>query len=83
MKPEMPGMENMPELPTWSFLIEHHSGRKVLFDLGVPVDFEDLAPSVSKRLKKNGWAIKVEKPTVELLKQDGIEAKDIEAIVWR
>lgn len=83
MKPEMPGMKDMPELPTWSFLIEHDSGRKILFDLGVPVDWQELAPSVSNRLKTKGWGISVQKSTVELLKQGGIEPDDIEAIVWR
>lgn len=83
MKPEMPGMGSIPPLPTWSFLIEHDSGRKIMFDLGVPVDWKDLAPSVSKRLTTNGWGISVEKSTVELLKDGGIEAKEIEAIIWR
>lgn len=83
MKPEMPGMKNMPALPTWSFLVEHDSGRKLLFDLGVPVDWRELAPSVAKRLTTNGWEISVQKPTVELLKDGGIESSEIEAIVWR
>lgn len=83
MKPEMPGMDDMPDLPTWSFLIEHDSGRKILFDLGVPVDWEDLAPSVSNRLKTNGWGISVQKSTIELLKEGNIEPDQIEAIVWR
>lgn len=83
MKPEMPGMNILPALPTWSFLVEHDSGRKLLFDLGIPVDWEDMAPSVVKRLKTNGWGVNVQKPSVDLLKEGGVEPTEIEAIVWR
>lgn len=83
MKPDMPGMKEIPALPTWSFLVEHDSGRKLLFDLGIPVDWQDAAPSVAKRLTTNGWGITVQKPTVDLLKEGGVNSSEIEAIVWR
>lgn len=82
MKPGIEGLEMMPEAPTWSFLIEHESGRKLLFDLGIPTDWQDAAPAVSDRLKSMGWDISVQKPTVDILKEQGIDASAIEAIVW-
>lgn len=82
MKPDIPGFDILPELPTWSFLIEHESGRKVLFDLGVPTDWEDMAPKVSDRLKKSGWEINVKKSTISILAEQNIKPESIEAIVW-
>jgi len=44
MGPPVPGFDLLPETGTWSFLIEHDSGRKLLFDLGIPTDWRDMAP---------------------------------------
>ncbi|KAK5075253.1 hypothetical protein LTS08_001664 [Lithohypha guttulata] len=82
MGPDLTGFDVFPDLPTWSFLVEHRSGRKLLFDLGVPTDWRDLAPNVSNRLKSNGWDINVEKPTIDILREQNILPGDIEAIVW-
>ena len=82
MGPPITGFDIAPELGTWSFLIEHDSGRKLLFDLGVPTDWQDLAPQVADRLKKSGWEISVEKPTVQILKEQSIDPENIEAVIW-
>ena len=82
MTPDLEGFDNMPELPTWSFLIEHQSGRKLLFDLGVPTDWDNMSPHLSGSLKKRGWGIEVQKSTVELLKEQNIRPEEIEGIVW-
>lgn len=82
MGPELKGFDEMTALPTWSFLIEHESGRKLLFDLGIPTDWQDMAPNVADGLKKYGWGITVEKPTVDILKEENILPGDIEGIVW-
>jgi len=63
-------------------LIEHESGRKLLFDLGVPTDWQDMAPAVADRLKSSGWEISVEKPALQILKEQNVDAQSIEAIVW-
>lgn len=82
MQPDLNGFDIMPELPTWSFLVENDSGRKVLFDLGVPADWPDMPPHLSDSLKSRGWDINVDKPTVAILKEQNIEADSIEAIFW-
>lgn len=82
MGPGISGFDHMPDIPTWSFLIEHESGRKLLFDLGIPTDWQKMAPMVSNRLTKSGWDIRVEKPTSQILSEHGIDHKNIEAIVW-
>jgi len=83
MRPPLAGMEYMPTLPAWSFLIESPSGRKILFDLGAPKDWEHLAPVTSERLKRLGWDIKVEKNVVEILEEHGVRGADVESVIWR
>ena len=72
------------DCPAFSFLIEHvSSGRKILFDLGVRKDWENLPPVIVKRIKDGGWKVTVEKGIAEILQEGGVAPKDIEAIVWR
>lgn len=73
----------MPELPTWSFLVESDTGKKALFDLGVPPDWETFAPAVTKRLKTNGWEVHADKHVVDILKDHQVDASSINSIVWR
>lgn len=72
------------DCPAFSFLIEHaSSGRKILFDLGVRKDWENLPMVIEKRIKDGGWKVTVEKGVAEILQEGGVAPKDIEAIVWR
>lgn len=83
MEPPMPGLETL-DLPAWSFLIEHPSGRKLLFDSGVPYDWEtNLTPAVSRRIKEHQWDVRVERKVVDILKEGGLEPRQIEAVIWR
>ncbi|KAI9744096.1 MAG: hypothetical protein M1818_002248 [Claussenomyces sp. TS43310] len=77
--PVTPGFE-MLHAPSYSFLIEHSSGRKFLFDLGVRKDHENFAPRIAEML--NGCDIQVEKGVREQLEEHGIDGQDIEAIIW-
>lgn len=83
MTPPVEGMDYMPLLPSWSFLVEHPSGKKVLFDLGVPKDWLAFAPTVSDTLRTRGWDISVEKEVIDVLQANGIESSEINAIIWR
>lgn len=83
MTPSMPGFDIVQGIPSWSFLIEHSSGRKVLFDLGVRKDWENMAPLIARMIKKNKWGVEVEKNVIEVLEEGGVKRGDIEAIVWR
>ncbi|KGO78117.1 hypothetical protein PITC_041480 [Penicillium italicum] len=82
MEPPMEGMEYMTPLPAWSFLIEHSSGQKILYDLGVPKDLHSYAPIVRESLKKQGWKIDVEEEVLDTLEKNGIMADEISAIIW-
>ncbi|KAJ5951661.1 uncharacterized protein N7479_010074 [Penicillium vulpinum] len=82
MEPSLEGMEHMPLLPSWSFLIEHPSGQRVLFDLGVPKDLHSFAPIVCGTLKERGWEIDVKEEVIDTLNKNGIAANEISAIIW-
>jgi hypothetical protein len=83
MTPPMPGMEIMPEIPAWSFLVESETGRKVLFDLGVPPNWREFSPVVAEPLQKRGWEITVDKNVVDILKDEGVDPTSIDSVVWR
>lgn len=74
--------------PAFSFLIEHpSSGDKLLFDLGLRPDIENLAPAVLDPfwdLIDAGLAeFSVEKDVATILVEAGTDLADINAIIWR
>lgn len=82
-EPEIKGLEVL-DCPAYSFLIEHPpSGRKVLWDLGVRKDWENLAPRIVKRIRDGGWQVTVEKGVAELLEEGGVKPGDIDSVIWR
>ena len=82
-EPDIKGHEFI-DCPAYSFLIEHPSnGQKVLFDLGVRKDVENFSPAITKRLKDGGWKVTVEKGVADILMDGGLDAKEINAIIWR
>jgi len=83
MTPPMPGFQYMPELPSWSFLVENPTGRKALFDLGIPKDWENMAPAVVKFVKEQGWDVEAQKNTSEILQENGYTLESIGSIIWR
>jgi hypothetical protein len=83
MTPPMEGFDYMPKIPSWSFLVESESGKKAPFDLGIPKDWENMAPVFVKLLRDRGWEIEVEKDVSEILEENGYQLKSINAIIWR
>lgn len=84
---KIPGHDFL-ECPAYSFLVEHSSGQKVLFDLGVRKDIDGFSPVILDRIKQivalNG-AMNVESDIATILRQgeDSIELEKINAIIWR
>lgn len=85
MGPPMPGMHLMPEIPAWCFLVESSNGRKALFDLGVPPNWEDFSPWVIEHIHLDGWGwqISSQKHVSEILADEGVDPAEITDIVWR
>src|SRR5215469_16358125 len=71
VQPEIKGFTTL-SCPAYSFLVEHASGRKLLFDLGVRKDYENLAPRIVNRMKDGGWKVTVKQGVREQL-----EANDV------
>lgn len=79
--PHIQGADTL-SCPAYSFLIEHPSSRKLLFDLGVRKDVDNLAPSIVSRMRQDNWGAATEKDVREILEEDGVSPDDIEGIIW-
>lgn len=80
LSPEIPGWAP-PPMVAYSLLIEHSSGRSVLYDLGLRKDWENLSPMIVEMIKI--LDIEVKKDIPEILAARGISVDDIEAIIPR
>ena len=83
MEPPILGFQYMGELPSWSFLVESATGRKALFDLGIPKDWQNMAPVIVKLLNGWGWDVSVGMNTSEILEENGYKLDSINSIIWR
>ncbi|KAF1952400.1 Metallo-hydrolase/oxidoreductase [Byssothecium circinans] len=55
LAPPIDRVEALADLqPSFSFLIEHPSGRKLVFDLGFRKDFENYSPAIRDQLLRGG-----------------------------
>ncbi|TVY38001.1 Cytochrome P450 monooxygenase, partial [Lachnellula subtilissima] len=82
VSPAIKGHTLLTAAPAFSFLIEHPSNRKLLFDLGVRKDTENFAPKIVNRLRDGGWDAEVKQGVREQLEAHGVRGTDIEGIVW-
>ena len=79
--PVVAGVEQL-EGNAYSFLIEHPSGKKLLFDLGARVDFESNAPALVRRLKSYGFTPAINKDVATILSEGGMDLRNINAVIW-
>lgn len=73
------------QVGAWCFLIEHPSGRKLVYDLGTRKDYQNLAPALGlQQMLESGFAkeFKVEKNMSEILVDGGLKLEGIEGIIW-
>ncbi|KAK9321090.1 beta-lactamase-like protein [Lipomyces orientalis] len=80
--PEIEQHNTVAGAPSFSFLIEHPSGRRLVFDLGLRKDYKNLPPIVQKFLADFGWEITVQKNISEILEENGVPSSTIEAVIW-
>ncbi|GMF81561.1 unnamed protein product [Aspergillus oryzae] len=83
MAPQVPGLDTFARNPAFSFLIEHSSGRKLVFDLGIRKDWENYAPKIAEYIPTTGYKIEVTQHVADILEEHGVKAKDVEAVIWR
>lgn len=82
LSPINPGFDRLTA-PTHAFLIEHSSGRKILFDLGPRKDFTKLAPAVQGLLAHAEFDMSVDLDIAEQLKAGGVFLEEIDTVIWR
>ncbi|KAF9058755.1 beta-lactamase-like protein [Rhodocollybia butyracea] len=81
ISPVKPGKEVL-SVPDYAFLIEHPSGRKIMFDLGPLKDFSKLPPAMANLLPQTGLDIIVDKEITEQLQDSGVSVDEIDSIIW-
>lgn len=70
------------DLPSYSFAIQHPSGCRLLFDLGLRKDWCNLPPATLGFLEQAGWQVEAAKNVSEVLQEGGVSLSDIEAVIW-
>lgn len=83
MKPPLEAVKYMPALPSWSFLVEHPSGHKTIFDLGMPKNIKELAPAISEDDRFDDWDIFSPKEVIDVLEENNVPSKNINSAIWR
>lgn len=82
MAPPVPGLETFRSIPSFSFILEHQSGRKVVFDLGIRKDYMNYSPKVAEYIPTTSYNIEVKKNVADVLEEAGIPPTSVEAVIW-
>ena len=80
--PPVPGFDFINGM-AYSFLLEHPSGRKLLFDMGMRKDWQNLSKPMSDRIISSGLVVSAEKNVADILNENGMKCDEIEGIIWR
>ncbi|RAK78967.1 MBL fold metallo-hydrolase [Aspergillus fijiensis CBS 313.89] len=81
LTPEVGGFKDL-NTGAYAFMVENKSqNKRVLFDLGIRKDWENLAKPLYDRLKAM-FSITIEKDVAEILTDHGIALETIDAIIW-
>ncbi|KAJ6127558.1 hypothetical protein N7523_003170 [Penicillium sp. IBT 18751x] len=82
-EPGFKGAERL-NVPSFSFLIEHESGQKILFDLGIRKNWQDLPPVALDLFKSNDFSFSTKEDTPTTLERNGIDVSKgaISTVIW-
>ena len=83
VQPSYPGHEYLTNMPALPFLIEHASGKKVVFDLGIRKDWQNFSPTTMKAWHSAGVQCKGAKAVVDDLEEGGVKKEEIDSVSWR
>lgn len=83
MAPAVPGLDTFKVVPSLCFFLEHPSGRKVVWDLGIRKDWENYSPEISSYIPTTKYSIQVSKNVADILHENGVELHQVEAVIWR
>ncbi|KAJ7209144.1 beta-lactamase-like protein [Mycena pura] len=80
--PVLPGHENASS-PMYSFLLEHGaSGQRLMFDLGLRKDPQNLAPILAAQIATGLFQLDEPKDITEMLQEGGIALETIDTVIW-
>lgn len=68
-------------MPSIAYLITHESGRRVLFDFGVSCQLAEALGEEKAKAMQDKFETEVDTEMIDVLKQSGIEASSIEALI--
>ncbi|CAK7203317.1 hypothetical protein SEUCBS139899_006048 [Sporothrix eucalyptigena] len=83
MAPPVPGLDSWKSpSPSLSFLLEHPSGRKLVWDLGIRKDWTNYAPSIANYIPTTGYQFDNLRNVADILEENKVALTDIEAVIW-
>lgn len=82
MAPAVPGLETFKTSPSHSFFIEHPSGRKLVFDLGIRKDYQHYSKKIADYLPTTEYDIHVSENVADILQRNGVDLAGVEAVIW-
>ncbi|WOO85776.1 Cytochrome P450 monooxygenase mpaDE [Vanrija pseudolonga] len=68
-------------IPVFTFLVEHPSGRRILYDLGVKADLDDYAPALRREFGSWVQVTPPRAPLPAVLEAHGVQPASVEAVV--
>ena len=82
MTPDVPGFDQIAKVPSNCFLLEHPSGRKVVWDLGIRSDYLNYAPRIATYLPSTGYTFEHHGDVIDQIREGGVNLEDVEAVIW-
>ena len=83
MEPPVEGFEGHASVPSLCFLLEHPSGRKLVWDLGIRKDYTNYSPKIAEYIPTTGYTINAPKNLSEILEDGGVRLEEVEGVIWR
>lgn len=82
MAPPVPGLETFDSVPSNCFLLEHPSGRKLVWDLGIRSDYQNYSPKIAEYIPTTKYNIRRHGDVADTLSKGGTKLEQIEAVIW-
>lgn len=81
MAPPIPGLETFKSCPSLSFLLEHPSGKKLVWDLGIRKDYQNYSPKIASYIPTTGYDIRIQNDVAGTLQDAGMRLEEIDAVI--
>ncbi len=84
--PHFPGLTHF-DICSFAFLIslfdDNSKKRHVIFDLGIRKDWKNCVPKMLGFFERWGAKIDVERDVADILRVNGVDLNEIDAVIWR